>query len=485
MPIKTTEEYLREILSGAANQSRFGPQLNPEADTRTMEELKAAQGISLLDAALGQGVPEYEMRLNPEIGRMEKQYKFPSGNVDIPAPQGNAPVIADLLKSPPRYDMMGQREGYERPALEPSPSGITPSIGDMPGPQHPLPRDAQDILGEAAPELERNKRNRMILSIMEGLTRAGAEASNVPLLTELLAGKGRGPTDQTTADMLAQLRGEGKAADEAKIAQAKEYDNPMVKAARKETGIDFKNIAEVQQYYATERGKADIEQSKAAAGLAKAKAGEVEEQQRLSKEQLERIKNGDLSAAPEKLKDRIFTQKESWKQENKEYQNALFEAKRLGALLDSGDAVGARAAIVTMVKIAGDTGRLSDDDIKRFEKRMGAVGVYDKLHQIVYSNLSPEQRAEFRKVADDMSKLALQEIADSAKANVQGIIQLYPQLREDDVMKVFLGTERYAASKEAERKTNQVEMFNPEDGKKYLVDPEDVEGLKQARWEVL
>ena len=242
-----------------------------KAFQQLMDELRAKQGPNLLQTLMGQGVPESYTELNPETGRMQRKYKMPPGQPDpeFLAMRAKNDQMAkvepygpqDSQFIPPEYDMMGKRvapgglKGLEAPTPAPMniasvSKGGTAIDPSMPGPQGMPGQDKWDRLGEIAPELEKNDRNRMILRIMEGLTRAGAEASNVPLITELLAGKGRGPTDQTNADMLRAFIDKGAKADKEALSKAAEADNPMVKAAREETGKDFKTIAEVQQYYA-------------------------------------------------------------------------------------------------------------------------------------------------------------------------------------------------------------------------------------------
>jgi hypothetical protein len=495
------------IASADAQRSlRSGPQMRPGADTRTMDQLRGAEQPSLLKTAIdmyhavksgkdqtyeapsGQPDPEFlAMR-----AKNEKMANFQSPEYDMmgrrTAPSGipgmePPPPPPDQFKSP-EYDMMGRRT---------SPSGIEgmgqkpldiASLGEPKGVQGPPQTDQWDRIAELAPD-DSGARNRMILSIMEGLTRAGAEASNVPLITELLAGKGRGPTDQTNADMLRQFIDKGAQSDEQKKAWA---TSSARKAAEDMYGRKFDSPDDLKTFQQTQKGEADI---KAQEGLTESrkfasqlKKDEAEYTQKVAEQRKQLLASGDLSGLDkdsQKKLDELRTNLN--KEEAKLIDSVRIADKGLKSVDELSDNdMAYMAAGVMVARASGEVGNLSKTEVQVYNKHPHAEGQLEAFADWARGEISQGRRDTVMEILkhhrDEGIKRLRQRVTDETDA-----FRTFNKDANPDAVMKFMGL-GMPEEVQGKAKAEMVEMYNPKEDRIVPVKPEHVEGLKLKGWSV-
>ena len=164
-----------------------------------------------------------------------------------------------------------------------------------------------------------------------------------------------------------------------------------------------------------------------------------------------------MSAAPEKIKTKVLSEANTWTKNNEHIASALSEADKIETFLEAENSVGARIAITQMVLLGGETGRLTEGDIKRSAERMGFKGVQDFLKNFVISDLNQEQRQEILDIVVRAREHARRGLRKSAKTHVNRLVKLYPSFKSKDMMEMFLG-EELASGKEKEK---EIWMVDP------------------------
>lgn len=317
----------------------------------------------------------------------------------------------------------------------------------------------------------------MLLRVLSGLTTAGRRMTSTPTLAEIRHGAKITPEFRPETQLLGaaeQIEGEErvkKAEAEAKTkAEEEGKKSPLVAAARQmaeavglppEVVNNIKTDDQAKTFFMATGQEEKIKLLQTQRGAIEGKTAAAVKQKELNQEQMKRVAAGDMTALPQDDKDRITKARKDWlgREDTKDYQEAYKAAKDVESLIASGTSTGHRVAITKMVKAAGDTGRLSDQDISRFQERMGIAGVYDKLANIIYSKLNPEQQREYIAVVKEMAARAIAEIEESADKEIASLQSLYPHYPKEGLQKYMLG---YTPGKK-EKTVDLINVTNPKD----------------------
>lgn len=468
---------------------------DPHTESEEEKKLKLLQMLKAL--------PEAQQSLNfqePPAGAlntgMEDLFKYGPGNepaAPIPEPSYESSPLNTLLSSPelsPQERHIRGLTAYqghpdwklgEVPAFPdaPIPEPQAPAAAPVDAPPPGLTPEAPGLVPEApvsqaAPRTD-NRGRALALDVLSGLTEAGATINRAPSSSEIMLGLERPEGATGTAEMLSQLSGGLKAEQE----QADEIDSPLVKEINKQfPDAKVKNTQEAVEYMQGKQSISNLETEKAKRGEITYKQQQKQFEAEDEQERQALLASGDLSGASEDQKKTILKEVNNWRTNpnNSDFITALSAAKKLNSLLDANNSTASRTAVTHMVKIAGDTGRLSDQDIARFQKRMGFLGITDAIHQIIFSDLNDEQKVEFRLIADEMSKLAILEIQESAQQAVGTLHGLYSELPEKALMKAFVGERFKGAGK-------TIRMVDPaDDSNQYDVPERELEMWLKEKW---
>lgn len=521
---KTSDAYLKEILAGTGDQSRFGPQRRPGAITKSMEDPSISMDASgvlrdtgSMPATTGGPTPGPNMLTQPvslpqtpmdKGGRFstERTRAMAQGKYQLPTSpvEGPVPSPEELAALTQKFDPRTPYEGTV--PIPPSRREQMVPLGEMPGKAAPPVMDRYDVIGPQADELQRGETKRMIQGIASALARGGAEMGKARSAGEFYLGSGPRQVDTSYLDKLDEQRMAEAEADKTKVEEAKEVENPFVREAQKlYPDANIKSIADAKRVIGLKETQAKLAESGEAIEASRFKRGAtpegkaamgaeaLEKEGFTSMQQLKEYASGKLSAAPPEIKKMILSERQKWKSNTitTGMEKALDAANKIDALLDAENSTASRAAVTHMVKVAGDTGRLSDQDIARFEQRMGIKGWGDWLHKMAFSDLSDAQKKEFRSIAGEVREMAMEGIQESALKYTKGISQLYPELKPEELATVFLGQELGATTEKKEKKVpegkREVIVITPFGdnipGDKIIIDEGDYQEGAGKLWE--
>lgn len=467
-----------------------------ERSRRQREKYRNEVGPGLFQTLLGENVPPSRQVLDPYSDQMRQEYIFPSGQPD-PATQAlraendarlqQLPVEPEFVGPiPPPEPMPGQRD-----FMGPQPAGpglIAEMFGESwkdrapepapiePEPQQPISAPSPELLpGPQTEQMLDDQKKRQILSVLEGLTRAGETMSRrMTSPGEIAMGLDRGPVDMTTADMLKELQ---------EKSLAKEAGGPLLDEYNKLNDTNFTTMDQVREHRQGRKTEVGIAGTEEGIEASKAKRAAEVEEQKMTATQQKRFEAGDMSAAPKELKKQVLAYRKEWNSDSKDTRKTLRAAQKIPLLIDSGDSVGSRLAITQMVLLSGETGRLTEGDIKRMARRMGFKGYQDMVSNLIISDLNGEQKNEFRRIAKIVEEEATETLHRTARVATEGISELYPRLNVDKLMKLYLGKDW---KKPKEEHAGQVEVLPTGKDQTIWVDEADVEqGVTEKIWERL
>jgi hypothetical protein len=418
---------------------------------RPMEEFGTPAGEKIESALSGIGItPERISKLGYQLGITDDAEIGPIPAASA-APGRSPDDIMELIRK--AREIEAGRQGYVPGGAEmPTPQTPTPETpsGPLPGARAEITKPGE----EPAPDGMSPDTRAMLLRLMSGLTSAGRRMADVPTLADIRYGAGtqRAFTPETQLSGAAErIETEQRAKVEEEEAKAKALEegkvSPKVALAKRYAtamGVDPESIKTEQQansFLETAGAGEKIKTLEAQRGAIEGKTEALAAEAKRAEIDMEAVAAGDISKLPQDDKDRITKAKQAWRTlpATKNYKESYAAAKQVGALLDADNSTASRAAIIAIVKASGETGRLSDQDIKNFQNRMGIKGWTDRIENTLISDLNPEQKAEFKTVVKEMAQLAIEEIEGSAKRDITSIREMYPQYPEAGLLKYFLG----------------------------------------------
>lgn len=113
------------------------------------------------------------------------------------------------------------------------------------------------------------------------------------------------------------------------------------------------------------------------------------------------------------------------------------EAKRVANLVDQGG-IGSKLAVISLVKAAGESGRLSDQDIQRASNRLGLLpGIWDKSVEMIAGEISGGLTDELKDVAEIAQRAGERSLAMAANERLQSFMAMHPDVEIGSLMKKF------------------------------------------------
>ncbi len=129
------------------------------------------------------------------------------------------------------------------------------------------------------------------------------------------------------------------------------------------------------------------------------------------------------------------------------YRKARDEASRIRKLVET-NSITLRAAAIGLVKAAGDTGRLSNQDIEMFSNRPGMAGIYDRFYRFIHSDGSPEYKEEVIAAAEALmkaSQVSVRRQAESATEQFLAVPGHSDRFTIDDVLGALISKDELSA----------------------------------------
>lgn len=125
--------------------------------------------------------------------------------------------------------------------------------------------------------------------------------------------------------------------------------------------------------------------------------------------------------------------------DSQDLREAVREAEKIEQLIET-NPMGQKATMIMMAKAAGDTGRLSDQDIQRWSKRMGIVGEFDAIRSFITSEMTEGHKKQMLELARMLKKKNLEAYRKLGKEWSSSISKVHGEIPEAEIEDVLLGS---------------------------------------------
>lgn len=136
----------------------------------------------------------------------------------------------------------------------------------------------------------------------------------------------------------------------------------------------------------------------------------------------------------------------TWQTAKKPLETIRQAIDRVRNLLAGETGTGDRGATGLLPKVFGDAGQLSTFDVKRWQQRMGIMGLYDQAHQAFVGTIAPEHRKELIKMLGEAETSAENEENIVGNRLAKSFSQAY-RIPEDKLRQMLVGDKVSARSK--------------------------------------
>lgn len=158
-----------------------------------------------------------------------------------------------------------------------------------------------------------------------------------------------------------------------------------------------------------------------------------------------------------------YTLSEDFRKEEKDTFEQLAQTRQAKTGLKTNE-LGQKLAAIQLVKQAGESGRLSDQDIQRIDKLVGWRGKFQTVKEFITARVDETWIAKAEQLVDAYDRILRDHLAKSAGGAVSRMKSAYPWIEEDRLKNSLLSPAEQAtqtASEENTARPGEVPLYKP------------------------